>query len=216
MLKKLSLVLAVSLLSACSTTPESLVVAENTELVQYQQVVTGAEQSKGKIARWGGVIAEISNQPDATVLEMVHFPIKSYGRPISGDQSVGRFKVYVSGFLDPMVYKVGRSITFVGQVLGTEKGKVGEQDYTFPTLHADNYHLWKELPDVEVAHIEIWPHHYGYYGWYGWPYHHRSYVIKRTRNSHHSPSVSNREISPTSGGGSVSSQAKPDRQQKQH
>lgn len=183
MWKMVWLLLSAVLLTACRTIPDTIQVSDNTQLVQYQQVVSAPSDAAGKVARWGGVIANVSNQSKGTLVEMVHFPIKSYGRPQIGDQSIGRFRVHVDGFLDPLVYKAGRSITFVGDVTGTESGKIGEQEYIFPALQAKSYHLWKEIPDIEVAHIDLWPYHYGYYPW---PYYPRSYVIKRNNRRHSS------------------------------
>lgn len=172
-------------LGGCSSMPESLRVADESRLVSYMQVAANADGLKGQPVRWGGVIADVQNQQDATMVEMLHYPIRSSGRPIVSDQSVGRFRVYVDGFLDPMVFKPGRAVTVSGQVLGIESGLVGEHEYQFPTLHASAYHLWREIAEVDVTTISVgygyWPYHYWYYapGWYMFPHHQR--VIIRGR-----------------------------------
>lgn len=181
-------------LSACSTVPESVEVPPDTNLVPYQEVAMQPEQFKDSIVRWGGVVANIENHADATLLEVVHYPLRGYGRPVIGRESVGRFRVYVDGFLDPMVYQQGRTMTFAGQVLGVEEGQVGEHVYKFPTLHADGFYLWEDIDRIEIEHISVWPYPYGrharigwgYRGWYGWgawPYHHT--VTVRRKHDHH-------------------------------
>lgn len=179
-------------LAGCSTVPDSVQVPESVNLVSYQQVAGSPDTNKDRIARWGGVVAHIENHTDSTLLEVVHFPLRSYGRPILHDESIGRFRVYVDGFLDPMVFEKGRMMTFAGQVIGTEEGVVGEHQYVFPTLHADGYHLWKDYDRVEVETISVWPSiHYrrgafgyrGWFGWHAWPYHQR--VIVRRKHDHH-------------------------------
>lgn len=182
MLRKLSLLFIIVWLAGCSTLPESIQLAEQNQLVDYPQVASDPEQNKDKFARWGGVIAEVENQPDATVLELVFYPLRSYGRPIVSDESIGRFRVYVDGFLDPMVYAKGRAVTFTGQVLGTEEGLVGEQPYVFPALHSTGYHLWKEVQTVDISGVYVWPSSY-WYGWYPRPFHQRVIIRNRSPNN---------------------------------
>jgi outer membrane lipoprotein len=164
MLGKIIVLLAVLCMVGCSTVPDSIQVTEENQLVDYPQVAANPEQNKDKLARWGGVIAEIENQPDMTMLELVFYPLRSYGRPVVSDESIGRFRVYVDGFLDPMVFAKGRSVTFTGKVLGIEDGLVGEQKYVFPALHSQGYHLWKDVQSVDISAVYIWP----YSHWYGW------------------------------------------------
>lgn len=170
---------AVLLLSGCAVVPDAIQVADEAQLINYQQAAAAPVASQDKTARWGGVIAEIENLPDATLLEMVHYPLRAYGKPLVSDESIGRFRVYVDGFLDPMVYEKGRSITFTGKVLGTEEGLVGEHNYVFPTLKADGYHLWRNVQQIDVTTLHVWPY-YRHHG-YGWPYggYYRHRVILR-------------------------------------
>lgn len=164
-MRNLFTALAFMLVTGCATVPESLQVQDEQKLLNYPQVAANPEGSVNQGARWGGVIANVENLADTTLVEMVHYPLRAYGKPIISDESIGRFRVYVDGFLDPMVFEQGRSITFVGQVLGIEEGLVGEHNYQFPTLHADGYHLWREVETVDVTSIHFWPysHWYGFY-----------------------------------------------------
>ncbi|XOV78748.1 MAG: Slp family lipoprotein [Aestuariibacter sp.] len=191
-MRKILFVSCFLILSACSTVPDSVMLPEDVNLVSYQEVAGDPDKSTARLARWGGVIANIENQEGATLLEVVHFPLRSYGRPIPDDESIGRFRVYVNGFLDPMVYQTGRMMTFAGQVIGSEEGVVGEHQYVYPTLQADGYHLWKDYDRVEVETISVWPSfhfrhgvygHRGWFGWHAWPYHQR--VIIKRRHDHH-------------------------------
>lgn len=176
-------VCAVLMLTGCATFPESIQLDDDDTLLGYERASAQPKKSEGGTVRWGGVVANVSNLPDATVLEMVYYPLKSYGRPIIGDESMGRFRVYVDGFLDPMVFQTGRSVTLVGEYIGTEEGSVGEHRYVFPTVKASSYHLWKEVDRVEVSSLYIWP----YGSFWGWPYrpYHQRVIIRR------SPSMSN-------------------------
>jgi len=159
-MKKLNLVLTLPLLvsaifiSGCSTVPKALQVADNTVLTNFLAVKENANADQGNSARWGGGIAKVTNNANDSMLEVVHFPLKSSTRPIKGNKTQGRFRFYFSGLLDPIIYKEGLSITALGNVSTSEDGKIGEHEYTFPVLKASHIHLWKEIQkmDVQVTH----------------------------------------------------------------
>lgn len=174
------------LLVGCSTFPDKLQVEDSTQLITYEDAASKAEQVKGKLLRWGGAIAKIENKPDSTVLEMVYYPLNLYGRPVSGEESMGRFRIHVSGFMDPMVYQVGRLMTFTAELNGLEKGLVGEHEYVFPTATVKDYYLWKDVQRIDVSGVHIWPHQY-WYGHYPRPYH-RGLII-RASNRHNNNKV---------------------------
>jgi outer membrane lipoprotein len=160
-MKKLNLVLTIPLLvsalflSGCSSIPEALQVPESTLLTNFSSVresisLESASSEQGKLARWGGVIAKVTNNANNSMLEVVHFPLQSSARPKQGDKTQGRFRVYFSGLLDPVIYKQGRSITALGNVVTFEEGKIGEHEYDYPVLKASYIHLWKDIPKVDV------------------------------------------------------------------
>ncbi|MDO6839765.1 Slp family lipoprotein [Paraglaciecola chathamensis] len=172
-------------LAGCSTLPEQIQLPEQTNLITYQEAASKSKDVLGQKARWGGVIARVENKPNDTLIEMVYYPLRSYGRPLQSDESIGRFRVYVNGFLDPMVYKKGRTMTFTGDFVRLEKGMVGEHEYVFPTLASSGYYLWKEIQQVDVNMISVWPYDYWRYGWYNRPFHNRLFIrnTHRTRSS---------------------------------
>jgi outer membrane lipoprotein len=172
---KFAVIILTMLVVGCSTIPDKLEVPEGTSLVSYETAASQAEAVKGQTARWGGVIAKIENKAESTLLELVYYPLRSYGRPVSADESIGRFRVYVQGFMDPMVYKVGRAMTFTGQFVGIEEGLVGEHKYMFPTLQSSAYYLWKEVSEIDVTNVHVWPYDY-WYGWYPRPYYRNVYI----------------------------------------
>lgn len=167
MLRICSALLVLLFVSGCSSFPDTLKVSDESQLLTYQQVSAQPQASKDKPVRWGGAIAKVENKPDFTLLEIVHYPLRSYGRPIDDDESIGRFRVKIDGFLDPMVYEKGRLVTISGQVLGTEKGLVGEHEYVFPSISSSAYHLWKKVSQTRTS-LHVWP--YGYYSGFGWRY----------------------------------------------
>lgn len=174
MIKKLLVVLSLSVVvSACVHIPETVRVDESVDLTNFTDVRNNETAHVGAQARWGGVIAKIENNAKSTMLEVVHFQLSSSTRPQQKDKTQGRFKVYYQGFLDPVIYKEGRSITAVGTVAEKEAGKIGEHEYNYPVLKSQNVHLWKEIKkvDVRVTHQPMW---YTPSLWYSPRLHHHS------------------------------------------
>lgn len=176
MYKYLSIILMAVWMTGCSVIPDKIQLPEGSQLTRYEDAAAKSDQVKGQWARWGGVIAKVDNKADNTVFEVVYYPLKSYGRPVISDESMGRFRVYVKGFMDPMVYKVGRAMTFTGQLSELEEGLVGEHKYVFPTIQSNGYYLWQEIQQVDVTSINVWPYDY-WGGWYPRPYH-RGIIIR--------------------------------------
>lgn len=92
---------------------------------------------------WGGVIARVDNRAEATFIEVVGYPL-SRQEPQTRQSTIGRFRLRVEGFADPVDYRAGRRVTGVGTVTGVEDGRIGELDYVFPVLEAHSVHLWPE------------------------------------------------------------------------
>jgi outer membrane lipoprotein len=164
MMKKRNLLLMLPLwvsalfMSGCTSVPEALQVSEETVLTNFSVVRDNTNSEQGKLARWGGVIAKVTNNTNNSMLEVVYFPLKSSGRPKQSDQTQGRFRVYFKGLLDPMIYKEGRSITALGSVAVSEEGKIGEHEYKYPVLKSSYIHLWKDIQkvDVSMTHNPFW------------------------------------------------------------
>jgi outer membrane lipoprotein len=148
-------------------------VDETVALTNFADVRSNDVALIGSQARWGGVIAKVENNAENTMLEVVHFKLSSSTRPQQKDETQGRFKVYYQGFLDPVIFKEGRSITAVGNVAEKEAGKIGEHEYDYPVLKSQNVHLWKEIKqvDVRLTHQPMW---YTPSLWYLPRSHHRS------------------------------------------
>lgn len=175
MMNRIAVLLGALLLAGCATFPDKIQVEDPSVLVSYEDASAQSEQVKGKTLRWGGAIAKVENKPDSTVFEMVYYPLNSYGRPVSADESMGRFRIHVNGFMDPMVYQVGRLMTFTGELNGLENGLVGEHDYVFPTAISKAYYLWKDVQRVNVTGVHLWHQDY-WFGHYPRPYNRRFFI----------------------------------------
>ncbi|MEP2653145.1 MAG: Slp family lipoprotein [Paraglaciecola sp.] len=171
---RVSVLLLAMFVTGCASFPEALQMEDDSQLVSYQDAASKAEQVKGRTIRWGGAIAKIENKSESTVLEMVHYPLTAYGKPISRDESIGRYRITINGFMDPMVYQVGRLMTFTAELNGLEEGLVGEHNYVFPSATALQHHLWKNIQRVNISSVSIWPHGFGFgYGYHSRGFHNR-------------------------------------------
>src|SRR3569623_722142 len=121
------------------------------------------QQYIGTDVRWGGSIVKVENRPAETVLEIVARPLQDYGRPAEVGESSGRFLARYSGFLDPMIYTKGRSVTVVGKIAGEEQRPIDKYTYGFPVVAIENYYLWEPLPSMPAYQPP-----YFYDPW--WPY----------------------------------------------
>jgi len=126
-------------LGGCATVPAPLAV-DNFATVTPQQAV--AQNAGSQKVRWGGEIIRVEPRADATCFEVLSRELWADARPNRHDHSEGRFIACSKGFYDPAVYTKGRDLTVTGTLNGTEQHKVGEYNYTFPQVNADQVYLW--------------------------------------------------------------------------
>jgi outer membrane lipoprotein len=102
------------------------------------------------------------------------------------DESEGRFLVHHSGYLDPAIYRSGRHLTVVGEVMGGKSLKIGEAEYRYPVLTSKFLHLWAKAhryygPNYYPYYYPIYPYGGLYYNWLLyyhyplWPYWYEDY-----------------------------------------
>ncbi|WP_076418403.1 Slp family lipoprotein [Colwellia sp. UCD-KL20] len=189
------LVSFVLLCTACASVPKKLELPENTQTVEFSSAKSPTAAIIGQKARWGGVIAAIKNNADNTMLEVVNFPLNYKLRPNKSDETQGRFRVYFKGLLDPVIYKVGRSITALGTVAELESGEIGEHKYDFPVLKDASVHLWKNIQrvDINLRQSPYYYHNDPYY-WSGSHLNYNRPIVIRSSSSNNKPS--NKSIMP--------------------
>lgn len=137
-------------LVGCNFLPERLEVAETLELLPFDEVGDMDLEPTNYQALWGGVIARTVNYTDRTQIEVIYFPLNNRGEPELNKDSLGRFRVYVGDFIDPFVYRPGRSVTILGTLGVREKGYVGHYSYDYTVLHSIELHLWSNHEPISV------------------------------------------------------------------
>ncbi|MGD8908261.1 MAG: Slp family lipoprotein [Chromatiales bacterium] len=145
----LSSALLLLTLNGCATTPK---VMENAERgISPTEAVSQASTTGDRPLQWGGVIVETSNLADTTELQILAYPLKSNGRPDVTASPTGRFIARHPGYLESVDYGKGRQVTATGMLSETRAGRVGEADYTFPVLSADELVLWPKQREREAS-----------------------------------------------------------------
>ncbi len=135
-------------------------------------IVMAAEDERyaGQQVRWGGEIIAVRNQPDESWIEVLQRPLSGSGRPID-KPSEGRFFIKLSGFVEPVDYSEGKTITAVGELSGAINQKVGEFDYRYPVIDVApvNHKLWSDR--VQRKGWSVRPSLYWDWPWHYSPYH---------------------------------------------
>lgn len=137
----LCLATTVLLLAACSPAP-IYKPAPGTLQVMPAAVAQAPDQYARASVIWGGRIIKVTNLPDRTEIELLAYPLDGSQRPQFKDPPGGRFIAVVQGYLEPLNYPPGELMTISGRLDGTRVGKVGDADYVFPIVAADQFHLW--------------------------------------------------------------------------
>ncbi|NCT66384.1 MAG: Slp/YeaY family lipoprotein [Rhodanobacteraceae bacterium] len=163
--KQLALALLAASLASCATVPTPL---QGQFSAATPRAAAGGSAG-GELVRWGGDIIKVEPKNDSTCFEVLARDLDASARPLRRDPSGGRFIACRSGFYDPVEFEAGRQITVVGRVDGTEHGKVGQFDYTYPRVAADTIYLWPKRPlYVRTPYYDPWMYDCGPYGW-GYP-----------------------------------------------
>lgn len=145
------------LLGACATAPAPL----KGEFASLKPADSVSGNHIGERVRWGGQIIKVEPGSTDTCFEILARELNSAARPVVRDKSDGRFIACRNGFYDPEVFVKGRELTVVGRVDGSEKGRVGDYDYTYPRVAADAIYLWSKRP------IEVQQRNWGYDPFWG-------------------------------------------------
>lgn len=141
MLPRLALLfVSTMLLGACATAPEFNLAGVDRTLTPAG--VTDLAAARDKRVLWGGLILGGRNLKDSTQLEVLAYPLDSDGRPDADAATLGRFLLVRAGYLEKLDYAPGRQLTAVGPVTELVKARIGEADYQYPLMRAEQLHLW--------------------------------------------------------------------------
>ena len=167
------------LLSACSNLPPAI---EDPPLydLSLAQAKQNTAQFKEAPVRWGGVIVDVQNEENFSLVQILYYPLNYYGRPKLDQTNQGRFVVKSPEFLDPAIYTKDSEITVAGTLKGETERLVGNKKLKLPMLSPQQLHLWPAYTNYNNYYggygyggyggFGGFGYGYPYYGYYGSPF----------------------------------------------
>lgn len=134
----------VAWLSGCATAPIDPAEQALRDSPAVFEVQKAPVTYQGRKVRWGGLVVDVKNLEDSTVIQVLSRPLLPSQRPDSSGKAQGRFLAKVKGFVDPEELPRGRLVTVEGNVSGIETQSVGEFPYRFPVLQVTRKTVWSE------------------------------------------------------------------------
>ncbi len=145
-------------LTACSNLPPAIEDPPPFDL-SYIEALSNVNKYKNAPVRWGGTVVEVENEASFSAIQILVYPLGSYGRPDLDEAQQGRFVVKSPEFLDPAVYSKDKRITVAGVLEGDTERKIGNKSLKLPLVSAKTIHLWAD---------DYYSPYYGGYGGFGW------------------------------------------------
>jgi outer membrane lipoprotein len=138
------------LLQGCSYAISSDVSRIADRTITFEHLQADPSSVKGKTVILGGLIAQVRQVKNGTLIEIVQKEIDYWGKPRRTDRTGGRFIVHQSRALDVLVFAPDREITIAGEVTGTEEKSLSESVIAYPLISAREIKLWpREKPGWE-------------------------------------------------------------------
>lgn len=131
MKKVLALLIVISFICSCSHVISKASMERVDKTVTTEALFSEPDAYVGKTILLGGFIVKTTNTHEGMLIEVVQNPLDYSGRPLSRDRSYGRFLILTEGFIDTSIFSPGRTLSVVGEVLGTKKQPLGEMDYLY-------------------------------------------------------------------------------------
>jgi len=108
---------------------------------------SAANSHKNDVVRWGGLITDIENEENHSLIQIQFHPLDESGRPQLDQPSEGEFVIKTTEFLDPETYYFKHSeITAVGTLNGYVKRRVQGEDVSVPLIvlseHEKYSYIW--------------------------------------------------------------------------
>jgi outer membrane lipoprotein len=161
------------LLNACTTLPPAI---KNPPLndISYNQANRDVASYKDAAVRWGGIIVDVENEQNFSVVQVLSYPLDSDGKPRTDKPNEGRFAFKTPEFLDPAVYTKNTEITVAGTLTGDIERLIGKKVMRMPLVSASTIYRWP-VYDYDNRY-DGFGYGYGYNPYYGgYPYYWGNY-----------------------------------------
>ena len=148
---KIYLFLFCLFLGACTSLPKTMRDA-NVKDITYNQASQNIDSHKDVLVRWGGIIIDVENEENFSLVQALFYPLSYSGRPQRDKPNGGRFVIKSEKFLDPVVYAKDMEITVVGTLNGNIQRIVGKKAIQVPLIQSTDIHLWPKDQNSYYGH----------------------------------------------------------------
>lgn len=143
-LKKTVLILvALLIVAGCAPVISQTTLNSVDRTIKFSDLVKDPGKHAGQSVVLGGSIIGVSISVDKTEIEILDQPLNNGLKPVAPESSEGRFIAIFEGFKDPALYYANRRITVAGVFKGIVKRRLGNMDYAYPVIKAQEHYLWK-------------------------------------------------------------------------
>jgi outer membrane lipoprotein len=136
------LLLLLFILASCAGGISEKARAQITFAGSFTDVQQSPEKYRGQTMLLGGKVIETQVKEGVTDIVVLQLELASYDRPRDDDQSLGRFLIRSTRFLDPALYPPATLITVVGRLQGSEDRSIGQMPYTYPVIDPTEIKKW--------------------------------------------------------------------------
>lgn len=111
--------------------------------ITIEQANDNLESYKNTMVRWGGVIIGVKNTEEASLLQVIYYPLDYYGRPQSNEINTRHFVIHSKEHLNHKDYAVEREVTVLGVIEGNiEQIISNNKTNRVPLIKSTAIHLW--------------------------------------------------------------------------
>jgi starvation-inducible outer membrane lipoprotein len=131
--------IGIVLLMGCATGPKEIQVANNQQLVNFDNV---SDDSVGKIVKWGGVITDLHEQDGVANATITQFPLLLSGQPTYMLGSGGTFTARFKSPLNMDNLEQGTVLTLVGKVEELQNPYPDLKTTQLVIVRTDDFYVW--------------------------------------------------------------------------
>jgi len=144
-MKKIVLLMTIALFfQGCSYAISPDLAKRADKTIPFEMLERDPEPYKGKLVILGGIITRTTPVKQGTLIEVLQKPLDYWGKPRRTDTSGGKFLVYYSAYLDPLIYAPERELTVAAEVEGVRSKALGDVEYSYPVVLSKELKLWPQ------------------------------------------------------------------------
>jgi outer membrane lipoprotein len=111
--------------------------------VSFGDIKADPERFKGRVVVIGGHVLNAKRLKNLTEVEVLQLPLNRSDQPVANLMtSKGRFLAFSHNVTDPAAFPLGRSVSMVAEVLGSQTAVVDDTTYSYPVFTMKMFRVW--------------------------------------------------------------------------